>query len=424
MNGYRMILSKEQTAHFGFKDNGNILVLGQVGTYKTRGHVLPNIMEQDNISMVISDTKGELQAKTEKLLKERGYKVKCVNFDNPKASKNHFNPLAYISTPEDIVETSSIIVSELHPGFRQDPYWDNASTILLNAIIAYLIEECRPSERTLENVRKLICAFEVADSQDPRKSALEIIFEDLAKKHQDKSILHRSFALEQWAAFKTIKSSEKTVACIVSTLLGKFTQFLTPDISNLTCIDDLHFGRIGAEKTALFINVSDVDRSKDKLVSIFYSLLLNKLRTVADRQPDRGLPVHVHFYMDDFATNVIIPSFPNYISCLRSREISFTLVLQSENQLRSLYGEDSNTIIANCAYYLFLGSRDLQCCQDISKRMNVPLDRVLYKSKDEVFILGNFIKPIVDRIYDVRNHPNYAKLESERYYSTAAECCR
>lgn len=417
MKDYRMILSKNHTASFGFKDNGNILVLGQVGTYKTRGHVLPNIMEQDEISMVIADTKGELQAKTEKMLKEKGYSIKCVNFNNPKASRNHFNPLAYISTPEDIVATSSIIVSELHPGYRQDPYWDNASTILLNSIIAYLVEECRPSERTLESVRKLICAFEVADSM----SALEIIFDDLAKKHQGKATLRHSFALEQWAAFKSIKGSEKTAVCIVSTLLGKFAQFLTPDILNLTSRDDVCVDRLGMEKTVLFVNVSDVDRSKDKLVSIFYSLLLNRLRTVADRQLDRGLPVHVHFFMDDFATNVVIPSFPNYISCLRSREISFTLVLQSENQLRSLYGEDGNTIIANCAYYLFLGSRDLHCCQDIAKRMNAPLDKVLYKSREEVFILSNFNKPIVDRIYDVRNHTNYAKLESEQYYQQTYE---
>ena len=418
MKDYRMILSKNHTAHFGFKDNGNILVLGQVGTYKTRGHVLPNIMEQDKISMVISDTKGELQAKTEKMLREKGYIVKNINFDNPKASKNHFNPFKYIRTPEDILATSAILISEVHPGYKVDPYWDNSATLLLNAVIAYLVYECRPLDRTLANVRKLICNFEISEGQPARKSTLEIMFDDLKKKDKE------HFAVKQWESFLAIRGSEKTVACIASTLLGKFSQFLTPDIETLTENDTLDFDSIGKKKTALFVCVSDVDRSKDKLVSIFYSLLLNRLRTVADGQENRGLPIHVHFFMDDFATNVVIPSFPNFISCLRSREISFTLVLQSESQLKTLYGEAYSTIIANCAYYLFLGSRDLQGCYEISKRMNIPLDKVLYKSRDEVFILSNYNRPIVDTIYDVRTHSAYSKLESEYYYPQNHELSR
>ena len=417
MNDYRMILSKNYTANFGFKDNGNILVLGQVGTYKTRGHVLPNIMEQDGISMVISDTKGELRAKTESLLQEKGYIVKCVNFDEPKLSRNCFNPFTYVHTPEDILELSSILVSEVHPGYYDDPYWNNAAMLMLNAVIAYLVEECRPSERTLANLRKLICAFVATDDNSQYKSPLEIIFEDLKAKRAN------SFAAKQWDAFISIKGSSKTASCIASVLLTKFAQFLTPDIEALTGKDTIGFDEIGKKKTALFVCVSDVDRSKDKLVSVFYSFLLNRLRTVADKQPDRGLPIHTHFFMDDFATNVVIPNFPNYISCLRSREISFTLVLQSENQLKTLYGEASNTIVANCAYYLFLGSRDLQGCQEISKRMNIPLDKVLYKSRDEVFILSSFNRPQADTIYDVRTHPNYSKLESEQYYPQNCELC-
>ena len=415
MNNYRMILSKNHTANFGFKDNGNILVLGQVGTYKTRGHVLPNIMEQDDISMVISDTKGELQAKTEKLLREKGYIIKSINFDNPRSSHNHFNPFAYIQTPEDILATSAILVSEVHPGYHVDPYWDNAAMLMLNAVIAYLANECRPSERTLANLRKLVCAFAAREDNPQYKSPLEIIFDDIKDKKPE------SFAVKQWEAFLSIKGAAKTVSTIASVLLSKFAQVLTPDIEFLTSSDTIAFDEIGRKKTALFVSVSDVDRSKDKLVSIFYSLLLNRLRTVADKRPDRGLPIHTHFFMDDFATNVVIPNFPNYISCLRSREISFTLVLQSENQLKTLYGEASSTIVANCAYYLFLGSRDLQGCYEISKRMNIPLDKVLYKSRDEVFILSNFSRPIIDSIYDVRTHVSYDELESEQFYPQSHE---
>ncbi len=411
MNKYEFILSQNHTARFGYKDNANILVLGQVGSYKTRGHILPNIMHQNDISMVISDAKGELLEKTGKLLRQKGYTVQCINFDVPASSINYFNPFAYISTPEDILAISNILVSEVNGILPPDPYWDNASQLLLNAVIAYMVEECPPTERTLTNLRKLICALKLSDNPIYH-SPLEIIFNDLRKKKP------WCYAIKQWDAFIAVKDAVKTASCIVSVLLTKFAQFLTPDIEKLTTRDTVKIDRLGSQKTALFICVSDVDRSKDKLVSIFYRTLLSRLRTVADQQASKGLPVHVHCFLDDFATNVVIPEFDNYISCLRSREISFTLVLQSESQLAKRYGPSRDTIIANCAYYLFLGSRDLGGCLDISKRMNLPLNRILYKPRDEVLIIRNFEKPLVDRIYDVRSHPNYKELEHDTFVNT------
>ena len=408
MHNYHMILSRNHTAHFGFKDNANILVLGQVGTYKTRGHILPNIMEQDAISMVISDTKGELKAKTEKLLRQKGYNVKSVNFDDPAKSPDCFNPLIYIRTPEDILAISEILISETGGINTKDPYWDQAALGLLQAVLAYLVYECKPAERTLENVQRLICALQIGDGFGSGKSPLEIIFDDLKKEKPN------CFAVRQFDAFLTIKSAEKTVATILSVLLTKFSRFLTPNIMKLTARDTVDMESLGHKKTALFVSVSDVDRSKDKLASIFYTLLLSRLRDVADRQKDRGLPIHVHFFLDDFSTNVVIPGFANAISSLRSREISFTLVLQSESQLQMRYEQDYRTIIANCAYYLFLGSGDLESCQDIARRMNVPLDRVLYKPRNEMVILSGFQRPVVDAIYDVRQHPDYGQLESEQ----------
>lgn len=402
-----MILSLNHRAKFGFKDNGNILVLGQVGTGKPRSHVLPNIMEQNEISMVIADTKGELRAKTERLLRAKGYAIKSVDFDNPAKSADQFNPFMYIHSPEDILMVSNIIVAIQQEYMRADPYWDDSALLMLSAVVAYMCEELRPSERTLYNLRRLICCFSVRDDCADYKSPLDIIFDDLETKNPN------SFALKQWRAFSTIKGASRTTATICSVLLSKFSQFLTPDIEQLTSSDTLDFNSIGHKKTALFVSVSDVDRSKDRLVSLFYSLLLNALRNEADRQPDLGLPVHVHMFLDDFATNVSIHNFPNYISSMRSREVSFSIVLQSEDQLQRLYGANAGTIISNCAYYLFLGSNDLECCQKIARRLNAPLDKVLYKPRDQVFVLNNFERPITDTVFNLTSHPEYSKLENE-----------
>ncbi len=405
---YEMILSQNHRAKFGYKDNANMLVLGQVGTGKTRSHVLPNIMEQNEISMVIADTKGELRAKTESLLRAKGYAIKSIDFDKPAESADHFNPFMYVHSPEDVLMLSDIIVSTQQEYNRKDPYWDDSALLMLSAVAAYMCEELRPSERTLHNLKRLICCFSVRDDCADYKSPLDIIFDDLETKNPN------SFALKQWQAFSTIKGASRTTATICSVLLSKFSQFLTPDIEQLTSSDTLDFNSIGHKKTALFVSVSDVDRSKDRLVSLFYSLLLNALRNEADRQIDLSLPVHVHMFLDDFATSIYLPNFDSYISCLRSREISFSIVLQSEDQLRRLYGCNASTIISNCAYYLFLGSNDLDCCQKIARRLNIPLDKVLYKPRDQVFVLSNFERPITDTVYDLTSHPEYNKLESER----------
>ena len=395
---YEMILSKNQRAKFEHKDNSNILVLGQVGTGKTRSHVLPNIIEQDTVSLVIADTKQEVHAKCATLLRKKGYIIKYIDLDNPAASKDYFNPFVYINSPEDILMLSNIIVAAQQEHTRADPYWDDSALLMLSAVVAYMCEELHPAERTLYNLRRLVCAFKVHDDIPDYKSPLEILFDDLAVKNPN------SYALKQWQAFSTIKGVSKTSSTIMSVLLSKFAQLLTPDVERLTSKDTLAFASIGHKKTALFISVSDVDRSKDRLASLLYSLLLNTLRNEADQQPDKGLPIHVHFFLDDFSTNVCIPSFDNYISCMRSREVSFSVILQSEDQLHRLYGRNAGTIIANCGYYLFLGSNDLDCCQKIARRMNVPLDRVLYKQRNQVFVLSNFERPIVDTVYDLTAH--------------------
>lgn len=406
---YRMILSQNHTAEFGRKDNSNILVLGQVGSGKTRSYILPNIMEQDGISMIIADPKGELRAKCEKQLRNKGYVVKSISFDRPSESTHFFNPFEYIQDPEDILMVTRILVDSNGGHLRNvDPYWDDAASLLVQACIAYLVQEAKRPERTLFALQRLVQSFAVSDTEPKKKSPLEIIFDDLKKEKPD------CFAVTQWDAFSAIKGVSKTASTISSVLLTKFTQFLTPEIVKLTSQDTLEVEKIGFQKTALFVCVSDVDRSKDRLVNLFYNLLINTLRNVADRQADKGLPTHVHCFLDDFGTNVCINNLPGYISSLRSREISFSIILQSEEQLRHLYGYDANTITANCRYYLFLGSNDLKACQDVAQRMNAPLDKVLYKPRSQVIVLSNFERPITDMVYDLTSHPEYNSLENEK----------
>ena len=166
----------------------------------------------------------------------------------------------------------------------------------------------------------------------------------------------------------------------------------------MTKEDELDLGSVGTEKTAVFVIISDKDRSMDGFANIFYSQAMDELCRVADEECEDGrLPIPVRFILDDFATNCKITDFPRMISSIRSREISTMLILQSEAQLTNCYGTDGRTVVANCDSYVYLGGNDLETAEAISKRCDVPLGKILYMPVGTNWIFRRGQKPINGR---------------------------
>lgn len=170
------------------------------------------------------------------------------------------------------------------------------------------------------------------------------------------------------------------------------------------------FRSLGRRKIALFINVSDTDRSNDKLLNLLYSQALHELCDSADCSPDGRLKVPVRFIMDDFAANAVIPDFDKVISVIRSREIYVSLILQSLSQLDSMYGKDrAMTIINNCDSCLYLGGQDVETARYIAVKANktadtIPIDAAL------LFVRGQ--KPQQVTKYSLEEDPLYLELVS------------
>ena len=147
---------------------------------------------------------------------------------------------------------------------------------------------------------------------------------------------------------------------------------------------------LGREKTVLFLNVSDTDRTFDQLVNIFYTQALQILCTQADSSPGGKLNVPVRIIMDDFAASARIPDFDKIISVIRSREISVSLILQSLTQLESMYSHaQALTIINNCDHLLYLGSQDLETANFIGFHANRSPESVLCIPRDQAILLTN-----------------------------------
>jgi type IV secretion system protein VirD4 len=153
--------------------------------------------------------------------------------------------------------------------------------------------------------------------------------------------------------------------------------------------------QLGKEKTALFLNISDTDRSLDMLAGIFYSQALNVLCTQADRNPNSKLDVPVKLCLDDFASNCYISDFEKMMSVVRSRDISISCIVQSLSQLNAYYGEArASTIIDNADLLYYMGCQDLASANFISQRANIPLENVLALKSDQGILFRRGEKPL------------------------------
>jgi type IV secretion system protein VirD4 len=367
----RMILAKDQYYDLNSiytKINNNVLVVGPSGSGKTRSVVIPNILQAVG-SYIISDPKGNLYDKYNEYLKEKGYRVLRLDFINPEKSI-HYNPFNYIHNTRDIIKYSNMLLfSDKNKVNSTEPYWDLAAKELLTSLLSYLIEFTPENYHTIENVLRL--AMNCKISENGRKSVTEQLMA-IAEQKNPNSFAVRKFNQVMVGATKTIQS-------ILVTLTMRLGNLDFPELNDMMLYDEVDITSIGTTKTALFVVISDTDRSMDNIANLFFTQAMNELCYFADNYcENNALPIHTRFIMDDFATNVQIFDFPRMISSYRSRNISSMLMIQTESQLEQLYGYDKNTIIGNCDTYLYLGGNDLETAEHISKRTNLPLKKILY----------------------------------------------
>ena len=352
------------------KVNNNVLVVGTSGSGKTRHIVGPNI-EQAVGSYVISDPKGNLYRKYKDYLEARGYEVKKLDFVNPSTSVK-YNPVEYIRKEHDILKLGKILTSIGGGGYKMDPFWNQSAELLFTACIAFLKEGVCEEDKNLTSLQKLIVNCEIDEDDSSQKNVLDRIMLEHSEMNPD------SFAVKQYNKFRL--ASGRTLKSILISAMAKIGALDTDEVAKMIKVDEVDIASIGQKKTAVFVIVSDTDRSMDILANIFFTQAMQVLCRYADEEctyNENRLPIDVRFILDDFATNVLIEEFPRMISSIRSRGISTMLLIQSEGQLRNYYGEDNKTIIGNCDTYVYLGGNDIDSAQEVARRCDIPLRKVL-----------------------------------------------
>lgn len=384
--------------------NNNVIVVGTSGAGKTRYIVMPNLLQATG-SYVVSDPKGNLAKKLGPYLKSLGYEVITIDFIHPEKSLR-YNPIGFCHTTSDARKLSHIIVNEMAKmsgGRTTDPFWDETSEILISACIGYMLEtdELDEDEKNLTTLARLI----KEGNRDMKGMTAA-----RGKSHLDERMeRHRyamsrcgreSWALERYDEYNT--SPDKTHATINICALAKMATFDTMETRKMLVDNDIDFTSLGQKPTALFVEVSDTDRSMDILVNLFYTQLMNELCMYADDKCENScLPVPVQFILDDFATNARIDNFQNMIANIRSRGISAMIMVQSEAQLFAGYDVNAQTIIDNCNTYVYMGGSNPQMADIIAKRANKSPHKILNMPLGTSWIFRRGQEPVFCNNFDL-----------------------
>ena len=340
--------------------NKNILVIGGSGSGKTRFFVKPNLMQMHS-SYVVTDPKGTVLLECGKLLQQKGgYRIKVLNTINFKKSMK-YNPFAYLRSEKDILKlVNTIIANTKGDGEKSgEDFWVKAEKLYYTALIGYIWYEAPEDEKNFTTLLEMINASEAREDDEDFQNPVDLMFERLEEKDPE------HFAVKQYKKYKL--AAGKTAKSILISCGARLAPFDIKELRELMETDEMELDTIGDRKTALFVIISDTDDTFNFVVSILYTQLFNLLCDKADDEYGGRLPVHVRCLLDEFANIGQIPKFEKLIATIRSREISASIILQSQSQLKAIYKDNADTIVGNCDTTLFLGGKEKTTLKEISE---------------------------------------------------------
>lgn len=413
--------------------NKNVLVIGGSGSGKTRFYVKPNLMQMHS-SYCVTDPKGTIVLECGKMLEDNGYEIKILNTINFKKSMK-YNPFAYIRSEKDILKlVQTIIANTKGEGEKAgEDFWVKAEKLYYTALIGYIFYEAPKEEKNFATLLDMIDASEVREDDETYMNPIDRLFEALEKKEPT------HFAVKQYKKYKL--AAGKTAKSILISCGARLAPFDIQELRDLLQEDELELDTLGDRKTALFVIISDTDDTFNFVVSIMYSQLFNLLCDKADDVYGGRLPVHVRCLLDEFANIGLIPKFEKLIATIRSREISASIILQAQSQLKAIYKDNADTIVGNCDSTLFLGGKEKTTLKELSETLgketidlyNTSETRSNQKSfglnyqktgkelmsQDEITVMDGSkcifqlrgVRPFLSDKFDITKHKNYKLLE-------------
>ena len=414
--------------------NKNVIVIGGSGSGKTRFYVKPNLMQMpEKVSYVVTDPKGTIVVECGKMLKKAKYEIKILNTINFRKSMQ-YNPFKYIRSEKDILKLANTIIANTKGEGEKssEDFWVKAERLLYCALIGYIYYEAPEDEQNFSTLLEFLNASEAREDDEEFKNAVDLLFEELEA--EDAS----HFAVRQYKKYKL--AAGKTAKSILISCGARLAPFDIQELREIMSYDEMELDELGERRTALFVIISDTDDTFNFVVAIMYTQLFNLLCDKADDVHHGRLPCHVRLLLDEFANIGQIPKFDKLIATIRSREISASIILQSQSQLKTIYRDAAETIIGNCDTMLFLGGKEGSTLKEISETlgretidlyntsdtrgqgrsygMNYQKTGKELMSRDELAVMdGNKcilqlrgVRPFFSDKYDITRHKRYREL--------------
>ena len=433
--------------------NKNIVVIGGSGSGKTRFFVKPSVMQM-NCSMVITDPKGTLieecgkmltkgppkRDKDENVIKDKSgkvvhepYVIKVLNTINFSKSL-HYNPFAYIRSEKDILKlVTTIIANTKGEGEKSsEDFWVKAEKLLYTALIAFIWYEGDEEEKNLNTLLDLLNESETREEDETYQNPVDMMFQELEERDP------QHFAVRQYKKYKM--AAGKTAKSILISCGARLAPFDIQELREIMSYDEMELDMIGDQRTAMFVIISDTDDTFNFVVAIMYTQLFNLLCDKADDEHGGRLPYHVRLLLDEFSNIGQIPKFDKLIATIRSREISASIILQSQSQLKTIYKDAAETITGNCDTVLFLGGKESSTLKEISETLgketidlyntsdtrgsnrsyglNYQKTGKELMSRDELAVMDGEkcilqlrgVRPFLSNKYDITKHKRYKEL--------------
>lgn len=411
--------------------NKNVLVIGGSGSGKTRFFVKPNLMQLHS-SYICTDPKGSLLIETGQMFERGGYRIKVLNTINFSKSMR-YNPFVYLHSEKVILKlVNTIIANTKGEGEKSaEDFWVKAERLYYTALIGYIYYEAPEAEKNFTTLLEMINASEAREDDEDFKNPVDLLFDQLEERDPE------HFAVKQYRKYKL--AAGKTAKSILISCGARLAPFDIKEVRELMETDEMELDTIGDRKTVLFLIMSDTDTTFNFILAMLQSQLINLLCDRADDVYGGRLPVHVRLILDEFANIGQIPNFDKLIATIRSREISASIILQSQSQLKAIYKDAAEIISDNCDCTLFLSGRGKNAKEisdvlgketidsynqsenrgsQVSHGLNYQKLGKELMSQDEIAVMDGGkcilqvrgVRPFFSEKYDLTRHPRYKYL--------------
>jgi type IV secretory pathway TraG/TraD family ATPase VirD4 len=370
----------QKDGYVGFRDDRHVLLVSGTRGGKGTSVLIPNLCMWPGSAVVI-DPKGENAIVTARRRaggsawsNGMGQKVRILDpftvvktpqdgFDQLKAS---FNPLDELDvTKEESVDTAfriadALVISEK----SNDPFWDDSAKDLLSALLLHVAsaKSFTAAERNLGQVCELVTA---GDEKLARMAALASPDKKTPSGHW-----FLFMAMKGNTAFDGVvaragsifadleESSPRTFASVVQVLRSNLKFLESPAMKRITRASNFRLSDVKTDAKGVTLYLCLPQRfmeSHARWLRMMTTLLLNEMERT-EQQPACGYPVLA--VLDEFPALQRMRSLENAAAQIAGYGVKLVFVTQTLAQLKDIYKDNWETLLANAGVKLFFCNDD------------------------------------------------------------------